>query len=147
MKKIGIGLVIIFILLSGLLAITIVNEYLQSLPAGRQAKKAVILPPKSNEEGEVVVDVTPVAVKKGEKVVFDVKLDTHNIELDYDLVAKSQLTDNKGNIYQALSWNGGKGGHHLSGKLTFPSLAKEATSLTLAIKNIDNIDRVFRWEL
>ncbi len=108
-------------------------------------KEAKAYTAKSDEQGEVVVKATPVSLKGGEAVVFDIVLDTHSVNLDYDLVGQSSLTDNKGDIYQALSWIGGRGGHHLSGKLTFPSSAKEVTSVTLTIKNIDNIDRVFTW--
>jgi hypothetical protein len=45
------------------------------------------------------------------------------------------------------------GGHHVAGKLLFPTtvdgtpLLKGATKVTLLLRNIDAPERVFTWEL
>ena len=101
----------------------------------------------TNEKGSVVVEATVLSLSAKDNASFTVSLTTHSGDLDYDLLAISKLTDNKGNVYSPISWTGEKGGHHISGTLTFSKLSQEALFVTLTIPKIDNQDRVFEWKV
>lgn len=101
----------------------------------------------TDEKGEVTVAATPKILEAGKNAQFELKFNTHSVDLDYDLLKISRLSDNKGNIYEPLSWSGGKGGHHIEGTLTFPVLAGKSESVKLIINRIDNNDREFIWKL
>lgn len=71
-------------------------------------------------------------VLKNRRVTFSVKpeidkdinifisMNTHSVDLDFDMVEIGFLLDAKGNKIEPVSWDGpGKGGHHRSGKLMF----------------------------
>lgn len=100
----------------------------------------------ANEEGEVGVSVTPLSLSK-DSTKFKVVLTTHSVDLDYDLKEISVLTDDQKKEYKALSWSGGRGGHHLEGTLIFPEVAKNVKAVRLIIRGIDNVERVFKWNL
>lgn len=98
-------------------------------------------------EGTITVAITPKILDPGSQVVFNVELNTHSVELSYDIAQIAYLSDDTGNIYQPVSWTGGRGGHHIRGVLTFPTLSKSAKKVTLTISKIDNQDKVFVWRL
>ncbi|MCL6096619.1 MAG: hypothetical protein M1444_02995 [Patescibacteria group bacterium] len=100
-----------------------------------------------NQEVEVTVEVTPLKLSSKENTVFDVSLNTHSVNLDKSLKDISVLEDNKGNIYNPISWSGGTGGHHIEGQLVFQSLSEGAKSVKLTIKQIGGVDRIFKWSL
>ncbi|MDO8658071.1 MAG: hypothetical protein Q7K55_04995 [Candidatus Levybacteria bacterium] len=109
---------------------------------------------KEDSQGEVIVTVKPLKLArynsipgKGENIVFEVTMETHTVELDKDLKNISVITDNKGNEYKPISWSGGSGGHHINGNLVFPPFSKDAKSIKLVIKEIDNFDRMFEWKV
>ncbi len=106
-----------------------------------------MLSPQTNSEGSVSITVTPQILGKGKSAQFDVTFTTHMGSLDFDLLQITKLVDDKGTLYKPLSWSGGKGGHHLSGTLLFPSLSEKANKVTLTLSSIDNMDRVFNWDL
>ena len=99
-----------------------------------------------SDQGDVAIKVKPLSLKSGSEVKFQLSLDTHSVELNYDLVEKSSLTDDQGRTLKPISWDGGSGGHHLSGKLVFPDTDKVKT-LELVISGIDGVDRKFKWEI
>ena len=66
-----------------------------------------------DERGSVIVEVTPISLTIKNNASFTVSLTTHSGDLNYDILAISKLTDNKGNVYNPISWTGGKGGHHI----------------------------------
>lgn len=111
----------------------------QSIPIQSEATQT--------SEGNVAVKVTPKTLISGLQVVFEIIFDTHSVELNYDVMKIARLTDNMGNTYQPLSWTGGKGGHHIEGVLTFPSIVGSTKKVNLTISGIDNQDRVFSWNL
>lgn len=87
-----------------------------------------------------------------ERIVFELTLNTHSVNLDYDYIKISELTDNLGNIYQAREWTGESEGHHLSGDLIFEALSPtlEGLELTKLILKIDGIDGElleFNWNI
>lgn len=117
----------------------------QGNPASSSAQTN--LQPQVQDQENVSVEVTPTELSKGKEIVFQVSLNTHSIELSYDLSQISELKDNQGIVYKPISWSGGAGGHHLSGILTFPKLADSANSITLTLKGVANKDRIFQWSL
>lgn len=100
-----------------------------------------------NQEAEVTVEVTPLKLSSKENTEFVVVLSTHSVNLDKPLKDISLLEDDKGNIYNPISWSGGTGGHHIEGKLVFPPFSKDAESVKLTIRKIGGVDRIFKWDL
>lgn len=109
-------------------------------------QKKVSYETKESVQGEVTVEITPVKLSVKDNMVFRVTLNTHSVALDKDLKEVSVLVDDRGREYQPTSWDGGVGGHHLEGNLLFSSLKDGAKSVTLTIREIDSVDRVFSWE-
>ena len=104
---------------------------------------------KSNREAMVSVEVKPVQLTPGQPAKFEVKMNTHSVELDQDMVVVSTLVDDNGTTYQPLEWNGSKpGSHHRRGTLIFPNLKGNPKSVTLVIRGIANVpERVFEWKI
>ena len=103
----------------------------------------------SNNTNSVRVDVVPVQLSSGKKATFEIRMNTHTVPLDFDLVVVSLLKDDQGHEYRASDWNGSPaGGHHRSGVLEFPAIDKGAKSITLYIKDIADVpERTFEWKL
>lgn len=103
----------------------------------------------SNRKNSVRVDVKPVQLAPGRPVKFEVRMTTHSVELDQDIVALSTLKDNNGREYRPASWNGSPpGGHHRKGVLEFPVLEGGPKAVTLVIRDIDNVpERIFVWDV
>lgn len=103
-----------------------------------------------NSEGEVEVEVTPVEISESSDLwQFKIVLTTHSVELDQDLTKVTLLFDDKGNIYQPVSWEGTPpGGHHREGVLSFRSIKPQTQSLRLVIQNVgETKEREFTWNL
>jgi hypothetical protein len=103
----------------------------------------------TNNTNSVRVDVVPVQLSSGKKATFEIRLNTHTTPLDFDLVTISLLKDDQGREYRASLWNGSPaGGHHRSGVLEFPAIAKDTKSITLSLKDIAGVpERTFEWKL
>jgi len=108
----------------------------------------------TDNQGAITVDITPVDLAAaGETLSFEVSLNTHSVELSMDLAAAATLTTDTGRSVAALEWNAPKGGHHVSGQLTFPgqvngtALLEGASRLTLILTDIDAPIRRFTWAL
>ena len=104
---------------------------------------------KSIREKRVRVDVRPVSLNIGEPAKFEVRLNTHSVDLSYDMVGISMLTDDTGRNYRPIHWDGSPpGGHHRRGILEFPTLEGNPKSVTLVIKDIAGVpERIFEWNL
>ncbi|MEW6670683.1 MAG: hypothetical protein AB1427_03220 [Thermodesulfobacteriota bacterium] len=102
----------------------------------------------SNANG-VRIDVVPAQLSSGKPVKFEVRMNTHSVNLGYDMVAAALLKDGQGRTYNASAWNGSApGGHHRSGVLEFPAVAENAKSVTLYFKNISGVpERIFEWKI
>jgi len=79
---------------------------------------------------------------------FIVKLNSHMVDLGFDAASVSRLTTDNGTVMLPNFWSDGRGGHHLSGKLTFlGDTIADATSITLTIDPPGLTRRVFSWTL
>lgn len=101
----------------------------------------------SKTMGVVSVEVTPTSVEMGKELVFDLTMNNHSIDLDYDYTQIASLTDDQGNTYQPTKWTGNSEGHHVSGQLIFPILSDKVKQLTLTLKGVDNETEDFNWQL
>jgi hypothetical protein len=104
---------------------------------------------KSSDEKNVRLEIIPVQLAPGSQAQFKIQMTTHSVELNYDMVKLSTLKDDRSREYQALKWTGSPpGGHHRSGVLEFPAIAKGSKSITLYVKNIADVpERIFAWKL
>lgn len=111
------------------------------------AEEAMTLLPQKQTVGAVEIEVAPENLVPGLPMIFDLSLNTHSVELDYDLVKIASAKDGKGNLYQAKEWTGEKGGHHLQGKLVFDELSEGAEKVELTISGIDQQTAIFHWNI
>jgi len=104
---------------------------------------------RSSNANSVRVDVVPSQLSSGKPVKFEVRMNTHSVNLGYDMVAAAVLKDDQGREYRALAWDGSPaGGHHRRGVLEFPAMADGAKSVTLYLKNISGVpERIFEWKI
>jgi hypothetical protein len=84
--------------------------------------------------------------------VFDVKLDTHSVDLDALDLADAVLRNDRRETLSARPWASPKGGHHREGALTFEGDAAAffagATWIELVISGVGDIpERTLRWEI
>ena len=102
----------------------------------------------TNEEGDVIVSVTPKALVQ-DSWSFEVVLDTHSVDLDYDLRSLSFLVDQKGREYKAVLWEGDPPeGHHRKGILKFKPLSPTPAAFMLKVRNVGSVgERSFEWRL
>ena len=85
-------------------------------------------------------------------VTFDVKLDTHSVELDGIDLTDAVLRNDGGEILRARPWAAPAGGHHREGQLSFDGDAERflagARWFELVINGVGGVpERVLRWEL
>ena len=109
--------------------------------------------PRSDEQGEVSVVITPLNLNQAwESIDFQVEMNTHSVDLNMDLAELVTLTTDAGNTIQAISWDAPGGGHHISGMLSFPAnvdnipLLEGVNKITLSLVNVDAEVRNFSWE-
>jgi hypothetical protein len=106
-----------------------------------------------NEGGAVTVAVTWDGPASGP--VFLVALDTHSVDLDgYDLRELATLRTDKGLELRPAGWDAPKGGHHRSGRLTFPdrgadgapAFGPDTKGMTLIVRDVAGVpERRFQW--
>ncbi len=109
---------------------------------------------RTDTQSAVEFKVTPLNLSAaGQTLDFDVVMDTHSVELTWDLAALSTLKADNGREVAGLIWPGGSG-HHVEGTLSFPAttddgqaLLEGATRLTLVIRNAAVPERAFEWSL
>lgn len=107
---------------------------------------------RTNDERSVKVEVTPLNLSTAaETLDFRVVLETHSVELDYDLAKIAVLRDDRGNAYRPSIWQGPAGGHHVEGVLRFAQarriMVPSPAYLELQIEGVAGVPRrSFRWE-
>jgi hypothetical protein len=116
----------------------------QSLQKPLQSLKTVI-----NDEKSVSIEVTPIEFSFDDNIRFEVTINTHQGDLDFDLTDVVLLEDDLGNKFKPVGWDGSpSGGHHRSGFLTFSNMDYRMTQMKLTIFNVYDVpERVFEWEL
>ncbi len=109
---------------------------------------------RSDSQGAVVVEIKPLNLDNpADTLLFEVSLNTHSVDLSMDLAALATLTTDTGHTVEAAHWDAPRGGHHVSGTLSFPAtwdgapLLEGASMLTLSIQNLDASLRMFNWNL
>lgn len=107
-----------------------------------------------DQQGAIIVEITPLNLDApSDTLEFDVVMTTHSIDLIMDLATLSTLTTDTGISVDTAVWDAPLGGHHVEGKLIFPTtkdgkpILEGATKLTLTIINVDASTRIFEWEL
>ena len=103
-----------------------------------------------SEGGQVTVDAKWAGPAAGAS--FDVKLDTHSVDLDSVDLSNAILRNNRGETLSAEPWTAAKGGHHREGTLTFvgnvsPFFAR-ATWIELVLTGVGDVpERTLRWQI
>ncbi len=144
------------LLFIGLLILTACRAAQGSVPENHPASGGADLV-RIHESGGVRITVTPLNLKApGDTLEFEVALDTHTGDLDFDLAALASLRTDQGREVKALAWDGGRGGHHLRGRLSFP--ARDSTGLPLIREGVRILELIlqdiggssehrFQWEV
>ena len=105
----------------------------------------------TNDEAMVTVAVTPLNLndKSAATLDFKIALNTHSVDLGYDLTAIATLSNDAGETVQPLKWDGpAGGGHHRGGTLSFPQLKNRSQELTLTLRGIAAVpERTFSWKV
>lgn len=109
---------------------------------------------KLDTQGFVEVAVTPLNLNApAGNLNFSVGLNTHSVDLSMDLASLATLEADNGLGVRAMLWDAPRGGHHVSGVLSFPavsegaSLLEGASTVTLRIHDVDAPERSFTWSL
>ena len=122
-----------------------VGKQTSSQPVGAQQRWE----PKIDSWEDVTVTVTPEVIDLSSKAAewkFNVVMNTHSVELDQDLVEVATLSDDDGQEYRPLRWEGSPvGGHHREGALVFAPIMPYPQHLILNIKGVDGTRRSFSW--
>jgi hypothetical protein len=108
----------------------------------------------TDQQGAVTVVIKPLNLAApGDSLDFEVILDTHSVDLSMDLAELATLTDGDGREVHAMLWDAARGGHHVSGTLSFPvttaggeKLLVGASQLTLIIRDVGVAERRFVWQ-
>jgi len=109
---------------------------------------------RTDDQGAVVFVVTPLNLDSpGATLDFEVVMDTHSLDIGWDLASLAVLRTDSGQEVQATAWPIGNG-HHYTGTLSFPATAADgealldgAAVLTLTIRDTDVPERVFVWDV
>jgi hypothetical protein len=107
-----------------------------------------------NDGGPVevtVLYVNPLGQEGGAEISFEVRMNTHSVDLEaYEMEKICFLRVDNGAEQKALGWfKPGGGGHHRSGMLKFAGpISPNAQFLQLIIRGIGGVqERVFEWKL
>ncbi len=102
----------------------------------------------TKDQASVTIDITPkqLGIEENQNI-FTIALNTHSVELDFNFAEIMVLKDDLGNLYSAIEWTGNRGSHHVNGDIIFPTIDRQAKSITLQINGINEVDRIFKWIL
>jgi hypothetical protein len=100
------------------------------------------LPARTAEAGGVEVTATPVGIDTA-AAVFDLAFDTHTVDLELDPAAAVLVVGST--RWGPARWDGdAAGGHHRSGRLTFPARGPASGAVQLTIDGLSGPVR-FDW--
>jgi len=101
------------------------------------------------EVGGIAVSVTLLPTVQSSSATIDFKLvmNTHRGSLPMNMLNVARLLEKGGEPIPPVAWSGGKGGHHLSGRLSFPASGTASEeAFTLMLQGIDGQnDLRFEW--
>ena len=122
--------------------------YYSNTNSASSNNRSINLMLQTNQENGVTIDVTPGKISSGQPLTFEIRLTTHQGDLDYDLTKIAELRDSSGKTYLPLAWEGSPpGGHHRSGTLSFPPVER-TDKITLVINGVYDVpERLFAWQL
>lgn len=108
-----------------------------------------------SEAGQVTVEVRwdgrTVEQNDTEILTLQVAMNTHTVELNYDLTRLAALRNDRGEELHPKSWKAPTGGHHVSGQLAFEipeGFLANSDRLELVIQDVGGVpERLFRWKL
>jgi hypothetical protein len=108
------------------------------------------VPTQRNEGSGVTIEVAWAGPAAGP--AFDVKLDTHSVDLDGLDLADAVLSNDRGESLSATPWEAPAGGHHRAGRLVFEgdvdAFLRGARWIELKVAGVGAIaERVLRWEI
>jgi hypothetical protein len=120
-------------------------------PVSKGPGAALPAEPRTSEGGGVTVEAMPAGAADGD-LAFSLSLNTHMVDLRYDYRALATLRDDQGHVYPAAKWDGGSGGHHVTGKLFFSNNPLRSVPglkwVELEIKDVAGMPlRTFRWNV
>ena len=109
---------------------------------------------RTDAQGAVEFVIEPLNLNDdGGTIDFAVTMNTHAVDLGWDLAALSTLESDVGRRVAAIGWPIGSG-HHYGGTLSFPRAATDgedilagAGVLRLTIRDTDVPQRVFTWDV
>ena len=104
---------------------------------------------RTNEGGSVTFAIKPINLGSGASTLdFDVSMNTHSVELNFDLKQLAVLKTDTGAEIKPSAYQVGSG-HHVESKLSFPAdKISGARMLTLILKNVSGVaERTFTWNL
>jgi len=109
---------------------------------------------RTDAQGAVTFEVTPLNLTANTSTLeFEVAMNTHSVDVGWDLAAQAVLKTDTGLEVVGQSWTPGSG-HHYENTLVFPAqtaagqpLLTAAQTLTLVIRDTDVPERIFVWQL
>lgn len=117
-------------------------------PSPTQPSASPTFDTQSSDAGRVVIAVTPLTLSDDDWS-FEVALNTHSVNLGFDMTEVSALRCDQGQEYAPTDWDGsGPGGHHRSGVLKFAALDHPTSFVEIVIRNVaGEPERLFRWKV
>lgn len=103
-----------------------------------------------SEDGQVTVEATWAGPAAG--ATFEVKLDTHSVDLGPLDLANALLRNDRGDRLTAEPWTAPKSGHHREGVLTFDgdvaAFLAGAKWIELVLTGVGGVpERILRWQI
>jgi hypothetical protein len=108
---------------------------------------------RTNDNGPVTISATylnPVEKTDNVSINFEVKLDTHSVDLDqYNLQDLSFIRFDNGTEQKSSGLSTKGSGHHIVYIVSFSAQVPEGTkNITLLIRNVGGVaERLFEWQL
>ncbi|MCF6334526.1 MAG: hypothetical protein L3J12_02155, partial [Spirochaetales bacterium] len=100
------------------------------------------------KSNRVVFAVSP-EIDPGVTIKLNVSMNTHSVNLDFNMLEISKLVDSDGNTYLPAEWQGPTdGGHHRSGVLIFSDIPEDLQELNFIMipgGRFEELD--FKWEV
>lgn len=127
-----------------IVTLTITGFFSISGLAADEKKSFVGLPEKVVRDNRVVFSVKP---EMDKNIRVYITMNTHSVNLDFDMMKAGYLMDGEGNKVKPVSWTGDRaGGHHRSGYLLFEY--RDINTIHFIMKASDRFSKHnFKWEI